>query len=535
MKTGSQPTVLVHVCISDNPQMTDLNPVNLVRLGKLTSLELLHKSSATQTFTFSQFMEESFVKRIDAIDKMSEQILFEYSCGFRPFSTLREFPWGKIPGIALSIEFEGMSKADTQKFADLLKSAGWNRTGIGIRATSTDALFLRANKNSRAQNQLVEEARRSAGRTFVRVRDRITHLTKLPKEELSPINPRGKEITHFRIRESEAIASTLNAQSTTQFHVPVLAHNNQYDLANECFEEFGVKPISFSFPESLSRTPVPPIHSISPVIPGHAYSYNSPDEYFRQYSESALAITHRKAGWDCFRHVEILAAGSVPLMLDSKEIPKFSMIHYPKAALTQVAENVQQTRGTPDQTTQLAFRQYFEQNLTTKVMATYLLESAGLHDAQKILFVDRSLPALADYQSVLTLIGLKELLGQSCSVVFPVDYIYNDWQGSGRELYGRGFGYTRSVDATSRTRIELDVLSSKNTPPAQPGFDNKEKYDAVVIGNIALNTDLAVALLNEFPTQKTIWIHGGDSPPNQDLYRLIKDSGTQAFIRAINV
>jgi hypothetical protein len=364
------------------------------------------------------------------------------------------------------------------------------------------------------------------------MRDNLTALTASRKTERTSLNPRGKDITRFRIREAEAISSVVAVSSDTRFPVKVPKDNNQYVLSTECFEKFGVRPISFSFPEGLSNSPIPPLQAISPVIPGHAYSYESPMDYFRQYSESALAITHRKAGWDCFRHVEILAAGSVPLMLDSEQIPKYSMIHYPKSALVQVNELARDSRGTPDQATRTAFHDYFRHNLTTRAMANYILKSAGLQGVQSVLFVDQELPQMADYQSVLTLIGLKELLGKQCHVVFPVDYIYEDWNESPLQLYGRGFGYSRSVEATDRSQVEfLQSVVQQRASLERPSI---KKYDAVVVGSIARNRDLALDLLNHFPAEQTIWIHGEDSPPSRNDFTLIKESGTHSFIRSIN-
>ena len=38
----------------------------------------------------------------------------------------------------------------------------------------------------------------------------------------------------------------------------------------------------------------------------------------------------RKKGWDCLRHYEIIASGSVPFFEDYESIPKFTMFNYPK-------------------------------------------------------------------------------------------------------------------------------------------------------------------------------------------------------------
>lgn len=532
MNISRSQSALVHVCISDNPQVPAFDSAGLARLEKLTGRVLDYESTQKHYFTFSQFSSPGFMNQLGALSDNGSSLVFEYSCGFRPLSTLCEIAWGEIVALALSIEFEGMSKADTRTLASRLKSAGWARTGIGIRATSSDSLFLATTRNGTSHQRVVQETRRVIGRMYVKLRDGLTAFTASRKTERTSLNPQGKDITGFQIRESEAIASAVAAAPNTHFSVKVPKDNDQDVLAAECFEKFGVRPISFSFPESLSNSPILPLQPMGTVIPGHAYTYESPVDYFRQYSESALAITHRKAGWDCFRHVEILAAGSVPLMLDSKKIPKYSMIHYPKSALVQVNECARDFRGIPDQATRIAFHDYFRHNLTTRAMAKYLLASVGLEEAQRVLFVDQALPKMADYQSVLTLIGLKELLGEQCHVAFPVDYIYNDWNESSRQLYGRGFGYSRSVEANNRSQDE--VSQSVVQRPASLERSSIKKFDAVVVGSIARNRGLAIELLNDFPAEQTLWIHGEDSPPNRNDFALIKESGTHSFIRSIN-
>lgn len=44
----------------------------------------------------------------------------------------------------------------------------------------------------------------------------------------------------------------------------------------------------------------------------YSYSYDTEAEYNKQYSESYFAVSSKKAGWDCLRHYEIIAAGCIP-------------------------------------------------------------------------------------------------------------------------------------------------------------------------------------------------------------------------------
>jgi hypothetical protein len=297
-------------------------------------------------------------------------------------------------------------------------------------------------------------------------------------------------------------------------------------VSDECFRIHGVRPISFSFPEgplTLTETPRLPL---SPIIPGYPYSFTDHDAYMRTYLDAQLGITHRKAGWDCFRHVEILAAGAIPLMVDATEIPRYTMVHYPKAAMVEVARLVSENRSLPDSSAHEHFLNHFATNLTSQSMARYVLEASGLSDARRILFVDEDLPHTADYQSVLTLIGLKQLLGDGCEVAFPVDWIYSESLFDTSTLYGRGFGYSKILEPSMKTASERNLTSGSDLPVLTD-------FDAVVIGSITRNPKVALQLSQEFKPEKTVWIHGEDRPPTVMNMATYVNSGVHVFVRAI--
>jgi hypothetical protein len=54
------------------------------------------------------------------------------------------------------------------------------------------------------------------------------------------------------------------------------------------------------------------------------------------YSHSYFGWTHKRGGWDCLRHNDILAGGSVPYMADVAYIPRNTMAHYPKKLMAEV-------------------------------------------------------------------------------------------------------------------------------------------------------------------------------------------------------
>lgn len=297
------------------------------------------------------------------------------------------------------------------------------------------------------------------------------------------------------------------------------------ELVAACHDRHGLWPISFSYPRMPLELNEHPDELVASIVPGHPYSFTNELEYLQAYRRAHFGLTHRKAGWDCFRHLEILAAGATPLMLDVASIPMFSMVHYPRQMLA-AAVVAARNGAVPDSDTRVALRTYFERHLTSAAMARYLLDRSGLSEARRILFVDERLPGSVDYLSVLTLIGLKQVFGDRCEVMFPVDYIYDDTYAELLSLYGRGFGYTRAVSGESRTQRERQLDASFD-------MDALPDFDAVVVGSIVHNGAFARRVLGLFPAHKTIWLHGGDEPPPLREVREFVHSGTHVFVRAI--
>lgn len=289
----------------------------------------------------------------------------------------------------------------------------------------------------------------------------------------------------------------------------------------------GVWPISFSYPLEKQGRPRPPIGIVSPMFPGHRYGFTDEQEYLGMYGAYSFALTHKKGGWDCLRHLEIMYSGALPFMPDASRIPPFTMVHYPKRLFREVADHLCHSGGYVSEDASRALGTYFNQHLTCKAMASYLLLAAQVEPTDKVLFVDEALPSVPDYQSIFTLIGLKQALRARLSVAFPVDYIYDDWQGNALALYGRGFGYSRSLSATLRGPSE----SLRETVALSE--ESLSSFDRVVIGSVTRNATAVAATLAHFPASQTVWIHGEDDGPSTQDMELYKKLGVRAFAREL--
>jgi len=84
-----------------------------------------------------------------------------------------------------------------------------------------------------------------------------------------------------------------------------------------------VLPISFSIPEAKIRssdlarkTQRLASHCVDPEVAQAcslhtSYAFNTEEAYYEDLSTSRFAVTTRRGGWDCLRHYEIAAAGSL--------------------------------------------------------------------------------------------------------------------------------------------------------------------------------------------------------------------------------
>lgn len=475
--------------------------------------------------------------------------LFEYSAGFLSASFLALLPWASLDSDGVSIQFLGMPAAERRHITGLLRKSNYLAVKGGSRETGTDIVFARATTNPERVINRLRNIRFGAGRLLVALRhyvisaevwdSRRNRLLRYlaPKSPSSVVLDRkfGLQDVPINSLESQAAALIIESMPLKEWSLELPDDEGIEAAARLCHQRHGVYPISFCFPDSSDcppRTRSIPTQKLSEVIPGRPYTFEDPTVYLNQYSDSYLAITHRKAGWDCFRHVEIMAGGAIPFMLDVNDIPEFSMIHYPKRGLSEVRARILSNDGVPDFDTRLKFNDYYRRHLTTNSMVRYMFSMAGFEGAEKVLFVDRNLPTMVDYQSVLTLIGVKQVFGQKAEVLHPVDYIYEGWCGDAKQLYGRGFGYTRALRESLRSEMESEPTHSLNCD--DPKTWNLETFDALIFGNTFLDIDLAESVLSLFPSKKTIWIVGGDHPPRwQDAERLVA-SGANVFVRAID-
>lgn len=157
-------------------------------------------------------------------------------------------------------------------------------------------------------------------------------------------------------------------------HIHPLADHHLYFKRELRVQHNNVIPIHFAIPSSkISNQPLNKSQMLGTVIPGNQNTYIFKDEtsYYNDYNMSYFGITHKKAGWDCMRHYEILANYCVPLFIDIESCPTTVLTNMPKKLLTKA--NIALSNIDSYNSIQQELYQYTINYLTTKKLAEYVI------------------------------------------------------------------------------------------------------------------------------------------------------------------
>lgn len=290
-----------------------------------------------------------------------------------------------------------------------------------------------------------------------------------------------------------------------------------------------LQPITFAIPEnrivSLSNGSFMAAKKKrqATVIPGklNTYVFREEATYLQDYRQSWFGITHKKAGWDCMRHLEIMASGCLPKMHDLDHCPTETMVYYPKQMM---ALANQATNWTYEDRAFLIQQmvQYIKQCLSCKSLAKRVLTIVKAPKNARILFLDDQIPHMPDYQSNMLLLGLKQLVNptEQLTVYRDCDYHYTDFpEEQTHTLYGRGFCYSRTLDPSLRR-----VDPSKEQLIQQL---RENVFDVIVYGSIERSRPFWEEVQQTQAIR--IFVDGEDHPASQRL-DLLNDLTQHGFV-----
>lgn len=139
-----------------------------------------------------------------------------------------------------------------------------------------------------------------------------------------------------------------------------------------------VESISFSIPEIKITNDQPTKRKLyGTVIPGNikTYVFYDEKEYYDDYANSFYGFTWKKGGWDCMRHYEIMAAGSIPCFRDLDSCPKGVMKNFPKDLILEMNKYSLKAEVPSNYfDVQKELIDYTRSNLTTKKAAKEILQ-----------------------------------------------------------------------------------------------------------------------------------------------------------------
>ncbi len=129
-------------------------------------------------------------------------------------------------------------------------------------------------------------------------------------------------------------------------------------------------PITFSIPKNKIVLEIPnKTKFCSSLIPGklETYIYQTEEDYYKEYQSSFFAITHKKGGWDCMRHYEIMANGCIPYFPGIEHCPPNTMALLPKDLIIE-GNKLYETKNTEGSLDLIRkFLDFTRNNLTTEI------------------------------------------------------------------------------------------------------------------------------------------------------------------------
>jgi hypothetical protein len=268
-------------------------------------------------------------------------------------------------------------------------------------------------------------------------------------------------------------------------------------------------PISFSVSEKKIISEIPKKDKdFAQVIPGNlgTYIFTEEHDYYRDYQRSYFAITRRKGGWDCLRHYEILANGCIPYFVDLNHCSANTMHLLPKDLIWEAMHLKGVSYGHIDHTI-FDYKRYYEileklleytrTHLCAANIAKHMLDSIGYQGNGSILFFAND--TAPDYLKSCVIIGFKELIADRFIETPRADYLYTDFTGNPKAMYGKGFTYTRVIDDIPVDRENIEER-----------IKNRE-FDLIIYGYVHHGLPLYDLVQQYYEPEKILYMCGEDT------------------------
>jgi len=232
------------------------------------------------------------------------------------------------------------------------------------------------------------------------------------------------------------------------------------------------------------------------------------------------------------RHLEIMAAGAIPVFIDIKKAPNAALTLYPKLLFQFALDLYEQRRIQADtridfvleNMLSMALSKYMLRSLTTTAMAKYFLRAMN-YSAGNVLVLSPDVDQCGDYLTDTLLHGLITHLGHHMVYTFHTRVpIYNNTGMDRSKLYGKGFSFCCRLKKHRRRGYEqvevIDMVVKKQFELVVIAMADRE----INLRRFGLGTWRSAPyrqhICSTYSREKVAILHGDDSPiPIIDLVR----------------
>ena len=283
-----------------------------------------------------------------------------------------------------------------------------------------------------------------------------------------------------------------------------------------------IYPISYCIPEEMFVDPIKEndkTYSMAPLIPGRkeTYIYDNENDYYSMYANSKYALTSKKGGWDCLRHYEILACGSIPIFNNLFQCPFQTMNGFPRKQIMEMTEEFNNTGNISnydirrDEIFNIA-----KEKLTCTANAKYFLnkifpdmDSTGYGNLKILMLCGTTGFRNVNYSRETLAIGLRRVCGNNFVEYPKLKVLYKGCKNLDKYI-GRGFTYGNKLDNIGEEFHNIQQLEDK----IKNGY-----FDLIVYGKVG-NKHLEPQSVDEleywnivkdkYDKNHIVFLYGGD-------------------------
>ena len=301
--------------------------------------------------------------------------------------------------------------------------------------------------------------------------------------------------------------------------VSPLPHQDVYTLNYQQFLKKTIYPLSYCIPDECivkeSKVAAMKTTEFASLIPGQNSTYtfgaHQEEEYNKMYQTALFAITQKKGGWDCLRHYEILANGCIPLFQDLENCPAHILTTLPKKLIMEASQILLPWNYNNKPIYDFYLRsimKHVRENCSTSATVNYFLSKIQVKPQNVLLIMGN---CGVNYTRELFWIGMKRYIQSlgGVAVEYPkIDFLYKNYKGEKKNLYGNGFTYSKRLDDDySFTEDELvDKINNKF-------------FDLIIYGKVGPdeleegshpNMPLWNHVFKKYNKNQIVFLYGGD-------------------------